>query len=82
MFFVTLEHLFEDDKKALEDANKAKEKALKKEEKERKAKEKALKKIEKSVVKMFKKELSVDEIADFLDLSKKEIEKIKKDNNL
>ncbi len=82
MFFVTLEHLFEDDKKALEDANKAKEKALKKEEKERKAKEKALKKIEKSVLKMLKKGLSVDEIADFLDLSKKEIEKIKKDNKV
>jgi predicted transposase/invertase (TIGR01784 family) len=88
MFFVTLEHLFDDDKKALEKERKAKEKEIKAKEKEiiakekeRKAKEKALKKIEKTVLRMLKKGLSIDEIADLFDLTKKEIEEIKKNYN-
>ncbi len=82
MFFVTLEHLFEDDKKALEEAQKGREEERKVAEKALAKEKKALAKIEKSVLKMLKKGLSIDEVADFIDLSKKEIEKIQKDNKL
>ena len=90
MFFVTLEHLFEDDKKALEEAQerenkerkvaekerKVAEKERKVAEKERKAKEKALLKISKTILKLHQKGFSIKELSEDFDLPQKEIEKI------
>ena len=57
-------------------AQKEKEKAQKEKEKAQKEKQEALIKIEQTVLKMFNKGLSIDEIINFVSLTKKEIERI------
>ena len=76
MFFVTMEHLFEDDKKALEKERIKAEKERKKAEKERKKAEKERKSKEKAVLKYYKKGFSVEELADDFEMKVEEIKEI------
>jgi predicted transposase/invertase (TIGR01784 family) len=80
MFFVTMEHLFEDDRKkdkeALEKAEKRAEKALKREEKERKKAEKERNSKIKAILKLYKKGFSIEELAEDFEMKIEEIKKI------
>ena len=76
MFFVTMDHLFEDDRKKDREAL---EKSERKAEKERKKAEKALKKTQKAILKFYKRGFSIKELADDFEMSLDEIKKIVKD---
>ncbi len=73
MFFITMDHLFEDDRKKDREAL---EKALKSEEKERKKAEKERKKAEKAILKLYKLGISIEELAEDFEMSIKEVKKI------
>ncbi len=87
MFFITMDHLFEDDRKkdreALEEERKKAEEERKKAEKEKKKAEKEKRKAEKerkskekAILRFYKKGFSVEELAEDFDMKVEEIKKI------
>ena len=80
MFFITMDHLFEDDRKkdreALEKAEKREEKERKKAEKERKKAEKERISKEKAILKFYNRGFSIEELAEDFELEIEEIKRI------
>ncbi len=76
MFFITMDHLFEDDRKkdkeALEKERKKAEKALKREEKEKR-------KVENAILKFYNRGFSIEELAEDFEMKIEEIKKLIKE---
>jgi len=80
MFFITMDHLFEDDRKkdreALEKERKKAEKERRKAEKERRKAEKAILKNKKAILKLYKLGISIEELTEDFEMEIEEIKKI------
>ena len=80
MFFITMDHLFEDDRKkdreALEKERKEKEKERKEKEKALKREEKEKRKVEKAILKFYNRGFSVKELAEDFEMEIEEIKNI------
>ena len=73
MFFVTMNHILEDDRKK---DKKALEKERKNAEKERKKAEKERKKAEKAILKLYKLGIGIEELSKDFEMSKEAVEKL------